>query len=1079
MKKQLLLTIALLFGALTGFGQTYSVDSKEYQQKKQTGTIDWDQVTYDQNYLFPKDFKPKPSGGSSAGGAKSVCDCYVEPDTSYTLAMGPNDDGSTGLINIPFNFCFYGQTYTSFYINNNGNITFTGPLAAFSSTAFPSAGNQILAPFWADVDTRNGNGQVLYKITPTAVYINWEDVGYYSQHGDKLNTFQLIITDGSDPVVSSGNVAFCYQDMQWTTGDASGGSNGFGGIPATCGANKGDGIGYFLVSQFDHAGIDFDGALGNPDGISWLDNKSFFFDVCNPNNVPPIPQGVSNCDTFKVCSFGDTADISLTFLSPEIGQSTSITYNNGGLTSLQELANISGNTANLVLRIIGNPVSAGTYTITVTATDDYSPTPGVTTISFVIVIEDSPVPINPVLDPTMGCDSIQVGVLNGPYDTYLWDDYSTQNTTYISQSGVQGVTVSLLGCYKRVTDTFTVIPTPSINLQGNLNICPSELAMLQLPDSMNIDSAAWVQGGVLVDSNYTVMLPAGNYYLQVFDSLGMCPADTTFNIVASSLPTTFTVDTICSGMLQYSVTGLGGNPPGTWSSPSPNISFNSNTALNPTITASAPGLYELNYVTTACGDSATTYLGFSIPPAINLQGSLDICPGTTADVYILDSLALDSAFWYQGGNVINTNYSASLLPGTYTLTVFDSSGVCQTDTVFTVASTALPTIFADDTLCNGDLFYQVAGLGGNQTGVWSSTSTAITFSNPTVTDPLITASGAGTYIVNYTDVCNDVVSASLTFTQLPEIFQDTFVCGLSYDVTGTVADPNGGVWSSTSPDISFASATDLNPTITASASGVYQINFTDNLCGNSESTTIELAGPPSIMGDTVACNYGLQIVNTDTYNGGIWTAIDTAIHIDYPTNNTPYIYTFTDGTYTIVFTDTVCNVSEEFDVEFPPYVWTDVPDTVICIGSEYLIQANENYTTDYFEWDNGAIGPNLLVNGAGVYTLTASNQCHSLTVTSTIGVKVCDIIVPNIISLSSGVGNDVWGLNAEGVTELSCIITNRWGNLVYEFNDPSGFWLGQTMNGNMCEEGTYFYLINATFESGDEVQKQGFIQLVK
>ena len=925
MKKQLLLTIALLFSALTGFGQSYSVDSKEYQQKKESGTIDWDQVTYDQNYLFPKDYKPKPSGGSNSGGAKSICDCYVEPDASYTLAMGPNDDGSTGLINIPFNFCFYGQTYTSFYINNNGNITFTGPLAAFSSTAFPSTGNQILAPFWADVDTRNGNGPVLYKITPTAVYINWEDVGYYSQHGDKLNTFQLIITDGTDPVVSSGNVAFCYQDMQWTTGDASSGSNGFGGIPATCGANKGDGIGYFLVSQFDHAGIDFDGALGNPDGISWLDNKSFFFDVCNPNNVPPIPQGVSNCDTFKVCSFGDTADISLTFLSPEVGQSTSITYNNGGLTTLQQIANVSGNTANLVLRIIGDPASAGTYTVTVTATDNYSPTPGTTTISFVIVIENSPVPINPVLDPTTGCDSILVSVLNGPYDTYLWDNYTTQSTNYISQPGIQGVTVSLLGCYKRVTDTFNISSPPVFNLQGSLNICPGDMANLYIPDSTGLDSAVWTQNGVNI-SNY---------------------------------------------------------------------------------------------------------------------------------------------------------YSASLPAGTYSITLYDSLSLCQSDTTFTVTSSVLPTIFADQTLCNGDLFYQVSGLGGNVPGVWTSVSPEISFSNPNATDPLITASAPGTYIVDYVDGCNDTVSASLTFTQLPEIFQDTFVCGLSYNVTGTISDPNGGVWSSASTGISFASATDLNPTISATTSGVYQVSFTDNLCGNIASATVELAGPPSIMGDTVACFYGLQIVNTDTYNGGIWTAVDTAIHIDQPTIHNPYIYTYTDGTYTIVFTDTVCNVSQEFDVEFPPYVWTDVPDTVICLGSEYLIQANENYTTEYFEWSTGAIGPNLLVDEAGVYTLTASNECHSITVTSTIGTKVCDIIVPNIISLSSGVGNDVWSLNAEGVTELNCIITNRWGNLIYEFNDPNGFWLGQTQNGKLCEEGTYFYIINATFESGEEVQKQGFIQLVK
>ena len=44
-------------------------------------------------------------------------------------------------------------------------------------------------------------------------------------------------------------VIFFYADdgIQWTTGDASGGSNGFGGTPAQVGFNAGDGIRYSSV----------------------------------------------------------------------------------------------------------------------------------------------------------------------------------------------------------------------------------------------------------------------------------------------------------------------------------------------------------------------------------------------------------------------------------------------------------------------------------------------------------------------------------------------------------------------------------------------------------------------------------------------------------------------------------------------------------------------------------------------------------------------------------------------------------------------------------------------------------------
>src|SRR5690606_10168732 len=108
-------------------------------------------------------------------------DCWVQPDASYTLAMAPNDDGSSAMIYIPFTFDFYGQNYTSLYINNNGNISFGQDIFTYSASAFPMASTpfqqyQIIAPFWADVDTR-GSGQVLYKVTPTAIYVNWVNVG--------------------------------------------------------------------------------------------------------------------------------------------------------------------------------------------------------------------------------------------------------------------------------------------------------------------------------------------------------------------------------------------------------------------------------------------------------------------------------------------------------------------------------------------------------------------------------------------------------------------------------------------------------------------------------------------------------------------------------------------------------------------------------------------------------------------------------------------------------------------------------------------------------------------------------------
>ncbi|GAB4145326.1 MAG: hypothetical protein Fur0041_19960 [Bacteroidia bacterium] len=274
----------------------------------------------------------------------------------------------------------------SVYINNNGNISFNTPYGAFSSAAFPSANYIMIAPFWADVDTRNlASGVVYYKVTPTYMIVRWQTVGYYSQHADKLNDFQLIITDGTDPILPTGsNVSFCYGDMQWTTGDASGGTNGFGGTPATVGANLGDGVNYLQIGQFNAAGNNYNGPFGPPSQISWLDNLSFFLDVCSTGgggNLPPIMNSGLVCDTLTLC-VGDTLPITAQFLSPENNQLTTSNAVATG-TGLTVISGAPGNPSNLSAIFVGLQSNIGYNTITVSGTDNG--TPAMTTTGNIVV----------------------------------------------------------------------------------------------------------------------------------------------------------------------------------------------------------------------------------------------------------------------------------------------------------------------------------------------------------------------------------------------------------------------------------------------------------------------------------------------------------------------------------------------------------------------------------------------------------------------------------------------------------------------------------------------------------------------
>lgn len=308
----------------------------------------------------------------------SSCNCYVEHDTStYTLAMAPNDDGSSLGISLPFDFVYYGDTITdSIYINNNGNISIGIALPNFSAWGFPSGNDSIvIAPFFGDVDTSpNGGGEVWYKLTSHALIVNWVNVGYYYSQIDKLNTFQLKITDGSgaEGLPPGDNIAFCYKDMEWTTGSASNGINGFGGIPATVGLNKGDGVNYAQIGRFDTSGVNYDGTYGNNDGVSFLDYRAIYFNATSSTNLPPIPIGLDPCDSILI-NIQDTLIFPTYFLSGESNQTTNVVFNNNGVAGVTEVSNNSGNSAIVNIQVIGSLLNLGYNTVSFTATDNGTP----------------------------------------------------------------------------------------------------------------------------------------------------------------------------------------------------------------------------------------------------------------------------------------------------------------------------------------------------------------------------------------------------------------------------------------------------------------------------------------------------------------------------------------------------------------------------------------------------------------------------------------------------------------------------------------------------------------------------------
>ncbi len=157
-----------------------------------------------------------------------------------------NDDGSGPYVSLPFAINFFGRFRAGCWVNNNGNITFDRALSTFTPFGLDNTQTEIIAPFFADVDTRGERSQLVTFGEDTvngrrAFGANYINVGYFSSYDDKLNSFQVILIDRSDTGSGNFDVEFNYSRVVWETGDASGGAGGFGGVPAAAGWSNGSG----------------------------------------------------------------------------------------------------------------------------------------------------------------------------------------------------------------------------------------------------------------------------------------------------------------------------------------------------------------------------------------------------------------------------------------------------------------------------------------------------------------------------------------------------------------------------------------------------------------------------------------------------------------------------------------------------------------------------------------------------------------------------------------------------------------------------------------------------------------------
>lgn len=361
-------------------------------------------------------------------------------------------------------------------------------------------------------------------------------------------------------------------------------------------------------------------------------------------------------------------------------------------------------------------------------------------------------------------------------------------------------------------------------------------------------------------------------------------------------------------------------------------------------------------------------------------------------------------------------------------------------------------------LCDGDIDTLYAGPTTNNY-LWFDGSTNNYF---VVTQPI----GLTVFINNN---CGSVFAYSnVYYTSYPTIsfLSDTVICDGSSVKLKANAENGNIIW--------YDGTGDTMKTI--SAAGLYSVTAS-NMCDTiSDSVFIDFQLPPDVdLGnDTTIC--GGQFINFDVYQYG-----STYQWFDGSTN--PYNTFY--GTQEISVTVTnACGIDSDTMRNRTVNIYLFLPgDSLLCKDDVLPIDVWIDSTTNYL-WSNGETNHYIEVSKPGIYEVTVSNLCGTLTDDVVITNYDCAncIKMPTAFTPNNDGKNDEYHSRTDcNITQFHLMIFNRWGQLMFESFDILNGWNGLYQNTEQ-PIGAYSYVLDYEWwdgNSSNKVEKSGNITLIR
>ena len=925
------------------------------------------------------------------------------PYSGGSPAMGNVDDLWSPIINIGFNFCYFGNTFNQLVIGSNGEVTFdlsraNSPENYSINAVLP---NTIEHPVnticvaYRDINPAIGSTSTINTYTTGVApcrkfVVYWSNIPMFSCTS-QLSTFQLVLHEGTNIIETYINSSVAC--MAWQSG------KGLMGIQDGTGTTAIVPPGRNILTPWsaNNEAWRYVPTGANTYTVNWTGPSGF---TATGLNAAPCPTATSNytatmnvlnCDgTTTTFSSAIQVSVTPTPTAPIVATPTAVCRGNSSVLSSTGASSYTW-----------MPGGANTSSITVTpsVTTTYTLTKQVgsctSTQTITLVVRPTPT-IVATSNPTVICGGGSATLTANGAATYTWNPGAiTSATAVVSPTATTIYTVvgtNTLGCTSTTTVNLTVNTTPTVIISpASSSICAGETVTLT---ANGADNYTWTPGSM--SGGIAIVSPTVNttYTIQG-GSLAGCVNTVTTSVTVNPLPVITTSSTpfiLCSGN-----TGtLTANGAATYTWMPGNI-----TGATVTVSPTSTTIFTVTGATAFnCVNTATVNLKVTNTPTISISSSTDsICAGNTS---ILNATGAVTYTWMPGATTGSTLAATPSITTTYTLTGDNGFGCLDTETFTltvnptpTITTTASPTI-----ICSGSSSTLTVMGATNYTWMPSATIGSTTVVTPTINT---------TYSVTGEDAlgctATETVLVTLANSSITATSSSTAIC-IGSSATLTASGSSSYTWN---PGAITGATAMVTPTI----STIYTVSATNTLgCVDSQTISLTVNSLPSLTvsaNPTAICAGNPSTLTASgassyTWNPGAITGSAIAVT---PTTST---------TYTVVGEDNGCVATNTImlNIGSTPTISVTASSNTICSGSTASLTATG--ATSY-TWNPGNLnGTTITVTPTitTTYTVNADNGGGCIA-TETISINVnaapSITITPNASTICIG---DMVSMNASG-----------------------------------------------------------------